>query len=371
MTPVHYRQGAFPPDERLDWKVLAPQMGQARDSLGRFAEALDNIPNSSILLSPLMNQEAVLSSRIEGTKATLEDVLRFEAGQDPESTERHDDIQEIINYRTAMQQAQAILTHQHLSQYVIRTVHQTLLRGVRGQGKSPGEFRNDQNWIGGTGSVESATFVPVDALQLMGAMECWEHYLSNDTRYPLVKLGVLHAEFEAIHPFRDGNGRLGRIMIPLLMWKYNLIREPVFYISEYLEANREQYYDALLAVSRDDDWTGWCRFFLTAVRVQADTDLVKAKKILALYETMKHRIAELSKSQFAIYALDWIFERPIFTTAAYLSESNIPESSARRILRLMRDAGILVEVRSGTGRRPALFLFAEILSIAEGRNLTG
>lgn len=371
MAPVYYKQGAFPPDERLDWKVLAPQMGQANNSLGRFAEALDNIPNSSILLSPLMNQEAVLSSRIEGTKATLEDVLRFEAGQDPESTERHADIQEIINYRTAMQQAREILTHQHLSQYVIRTVHQTLLRGVRGQGKSPGEFRNDQNWIGGAGSIESATFVPVDALQLTGAMESWERYLSGDTCYPLVKLGVLHAEFEAIHPFRDGNGRLGRIMIPLLMWKYRLIREPVFYISEYLEANRERYYESLLAVSRDDDWTGWCRFFLTAVRAQADSNLVKAKKILSLYERMKHRIAELSKSQFAIYALDWIFSRPIFTTAAYLSESNIPESSARRILRLMRDAGILVEVRSGTGRRPALFLFAEILSIAEGRNLTG
>lgn len=370
MAPVHYQQGAFPPDERLDWRVLAPQMGQANNSLGRFAEALENIPNSSILLTPLMNQEAVLSSRIEGTRATLEEVLRFEADQDPESTERHDDIQEIINYRTAMQQAQAILTHQHLSQYVIRTVHQTLFRGVRGQGKSPGEFRNDQNWIGGTGSIESATYVPVDALQLLGAIESWEQYLSSDTCYPLVKLAILHAEFEAIHPFRDGNGRLGRIMIPLLMWKYGLIREPVFYISEYLEANREQYYESLLAVSRNDDWTEWCRFFLSAVREQADSNLIKAKDILSLYERMKHRIADLSKSQFAIYALDWIFSRPIFTTALYVADSNIPESSARRILRLMKDDGILVEVRPGSGRRPALFIFAELLSIAEGRDWT-
>lgn len=212
--PVQYMEEAFPPDARLDWQALAPLMSRAAHSLGDYSGALKSVPDSNVLLSPLARQEAVLSSRIEGTQATMEDVLRFEAGQEPDSSSRLDDIKEIINYRAALLQAQELLSDQPLSQSVIKRVHQTLLSGVRGASLSPGQYRTEPNWIGLPGStIETATYVPVPAEKLRYAMDRWESYAVQDDHNPLIKLAVLHAEFEAIHPFLDGNGRVGRILI--------------------------------------------------------------------------------------------------------------------------------------------------------------
>ena len=178
-------------------------------------------------------------------------------------------------------------------QRVVRGAHRVLLSGVRGEGKSPGDYRRIANWIGPPGcTVEEATFVPVGADKLPAAMSAWERYVNRDDAPDrLVQLAVLHAEFEALHPFLDGNGRLGRMLVPLFLWQCGLIGQPMFYVSAYFEARRDAYYEGLLAVSRDDDWTGWCRFFLKAVRAQAEENLTKARGILDLYEDMKGRVA--------------------------------------------------------------------------------
>ena len=364
--PVHYMEEAFPPDARLDWQALAPLMSRAAHSLGDYSGALKSVPDSNVLLSPLARQEAVLSSRIEGTQATMEEVLRFEAGQEPDSSSRLDDIQEIINYRAALLQAHELLADQPLSQSVIKSVHQTLLSGVRGASLSPGQYRTEPNWIGLPGStIETATYVPVPADKLAYAMDCWETYAVQDDHNPLIKMAVLHAEFEAIHPFLDGNGRLGRILIPLLTWKYDLIPVPMFYISAFLEANRRDYYEGLLAVSRDDDWTGWCRFFLHAVENQAKSNLAKVQGILSLFNTMKYKIHETSKSRYAVHVLDWIFEHPVFSIADLATKLEMPDWTARRILGKLRDEKILMELKTGRKHRPTIYIFTELLKIAD------
>ena len=366
MAPVHYHEGRFPPEESLDWGALVPLLGPAVAALARYDGVLAAIPNPGVLLAPLTTQEAVLSSRIEGTQATMGEVLEFEAGREVDSPERRDDIEEVRNYRAAMRQAEKMLETLPLSGRVVREAHRVLLSGVRGRNKSPGEYRRIPNWIGPPGcAIEAAKFVPIGAEKLDGAMSAWERYMHQDTPDLLVQAAVLHAEFEALHPFLDGNGRLGRMLVPLFLWQRGLISRPMFYISAYFEAHRDAYYDGLLAVSRDEDWTGWCRFFLDGVKVQAEDNLAKARAILDLYEDMKIRVAELTRSHYAVHALDWIFERPIFSTKSFLAEAGIPEHTARRFLNVLRKNDILVVIRVGHGRRTAIFSFPALLNIAE------
>ncbi len=184
----------------------------------------------------------------------------------------------------------------------------------------------------------------------------------------LVQLAIVHAEFEAIHPFLDGNGRLGRLIVPLFLVSKGLLSKPNFYVSEYLERNRGEYYDRLLAVSRDSDWTGWCVFFLKALIHQAETNQAKALKILELYNEKKIWIAEITRSQYAVRALDWIFHRPIFRTSDFLATSEIPNPTATRVLREVRNNGLLVELRPHSGSRAAILAFSELLNIAEGKD---
>ncbi len=368
MTPVHYHEGRFPPEDSLDWEALVPLLGPAVAALARYDGVLAAIPNPGVLLSPLTTQEAVLSSRIEGTQATMGEVLEFEAGQEVDSPERRDDIEEIRNYRAAMRNAEKMLETLPLSGRVIRETHRLLLSGVRGRNKSPGEYRRIPNWIGPPGcSIDTATFVPIGAEKLDEAMSAWERYMHQDTPALLVQAAVLHAEFEALHPFLDGNGRLGRMLAPLFLWQRGLISRPMFYISAYFEAHRDAYYDGLLAVSRDEDWTGWSRFFLEGVKVQAEDNLAKARAILDLYEDMKIRVAELTRSHYAVHALDWIFERPIFRSIDFVNTAGIPEPTARRVLRVLRQNEVLSVVRSGGGRRSPILSFPDLLNTAEGK----
>ena len=371
MAAVHYHEGRFPPDQRLDWAALIPLIGPAAAAVARYDGALTAVPNPRVLLAPLTTQEAVLSSRIEGTQATMGEVLEFEAGQEAVSPRRRDDIREVLNYRAAMREAERLLRELPICQRVIREAHQVLLSGVRGAGKSPGNYRRIPNWIGPPGcTVEEATFVPVGAEKLVAAMNAWEHYVHEDAPDRLVQLAVLHAEFEALHPFLDGNGRLGRMLVPLFLWRYGSISQPMFYISAYFEARRDAYYEGLLAVSRDDDWTGWCRFFLGAVRAQAEEDLAKARAILALYEAMKDRVTEATRSRFAIQILDWIFEHPIFNSGNFAAASEIPDRTGRRLLAALREHGILQVLRAGNGRRGTILVFPDLLNITEGANLS-
>lgn len=369
--PVQYHAGAFPP-EQLRWDELIPQLGPAAAAVARYDGMLAAVPNPDVLLSPLTTQEAVLSSRIEGTHATMGEVLQFEADPAPRDlTEaRREDIEEILNYRTAMRLAQELLDGLPLSVRLVRQIHEVLLRGVRGQSRAPGELRRVPNWIGPAGcTVETARFVPIAAAELPEAMGAWERYIHADRPDRLVQLAILHAEFEALHPFLDGNGRMGRILVPLFLWRHELIRQPTFYVSAYLEAHREEYFERLLAISRDGDWTGWCAFFLTALRVQAEDNLRKAQAILALYDELKPRVMEWTRSQYAIHALDWIFGRPIFKSTDFVKASPIPDPSARRLLTKIREEGLVREVNPASGRRAAILVFPRLINIAEGRDI--
>lgn len=369
MASVLYHEGRFPP-ATLDWPALIPLLGPTAAAVARYDGMLAAIPNPGVLLSPLTTQEAVLSSRIEGTQATMGEVLEFEAGQDAASPERRDDIQEVLNYRAAMREAERLLHDLPLSQRVIREAHKVLLSGVRGQHRSPGEYRRVPNWIGPPGcTIDEAHFVPIAADRLPDAMSAWERYAHTEAPDRLVQLAILHTEFEALHPFLDGNGRLGRMLVPLFLWQTGLIRRPMFYISAYFEARRDAYYAGLLQVSRDGDWTGWCRFFLEAVQAQAEDNLAKAQAILGLYEEMKRRIPELTRSQYAIRALDWIFERPIFKSSDFVASAGIPAPTARRFMGVLRKGEILRPLSVGRGQRAAVLAFPALLNIAEGRKV--
>jgi Fic family protein len=267
-----------------------------------------------------------------------------------------------------LREATRLLDELPLSQRLVRRAHEVLMQGVRGRNKTPGEYRRVPNWIGPKGcTIDEARFVPCAADRLPAAMDAWERYLHGSASDLLVQLAVAHAEFEAIHPFLDGNGRLGRLIVPLFLKSKGLLSRPNFYISEYLERHRDEYYERLLAVSRDGDWVGWSEFFLRALIAQAEANSTKAQEILALYGARKDWIAEITRSQYAVRALDWFFGHPIFKTSDFVATAAIPRPTAIRILRLMRDGGLLREIRPSSGRRPAVLAFPELLNIAEGR----
>ena len=371
-VPVLYHLGKFPPRE-IDWERLIPFIGPANAGLARYDGLLSAIPNAQVLLAPLTTQEAVLSSKIEGTHVTIGEVLEIEAGAESESLTpaKRGDAEEVLNYRSAMRACTAEMEHRPLSQQLLKTAHQMLMQGVRGKDKSPGQYRDAQNWIGPQGcSIDEARFVPIPQDHLHQGMDEWNGYLDR-TNVPdiLVQLAILHVEFEALHPFKDGNGRLGRMLIPLYLYQRKLLSSPDFYMSGYLESKREDYQERLRAVSRDGDWTSWCEFFLRGVCEQAAQNERKARSILALYDHIKTQVAKLTHSQYSIHAVDFIFQTPIFSAPAFVSLSGIPKPTASRILNLLREGEILRAVQEGRGRRPGIFVFSELLNIAEGNEI--
>ena len=362
-APAQYHYNKFPPSD-IEWARLIPLLGPANAALARYDGTLAAMQNTSILLTPLMTQEAVLSSKIEGTQSTMGEVLEYEVENDSQilSQERKADINEILNYRQAMWHALKLLDKLPLCQRVIKESHRVLLAGVRGHGKSLGEYRKISNWIGPPGcEIDKAKFVPISADKLPEAMNKWEKFIYEDTPDRLVQLAFIHAEFEAIHPFLDGNGRLGRMFVPLFMFKMGLIHKPMFYISAFFEKNRDEYYESLLSISRDNDWTGWCEFFLRAVTVQAKRNQQKASDILQLYETKKTQFVDLTHSQFSIHALDFIFARPIFKSSHFTQNNDIPAPTAKRILNILRENQFLITIRPASGRRSAIYAFPELI----------
>ena len=332
---------------------------------------LESIPNSSVLISPLATQEAVYSNRIEGTQTTLTQVLTFQADENHpvDDPVKRIDAHEVFNYRVALDTATRQMERIPLSLRLIRDAHRILMRGVRGQDKAPGEFRRipDSVWIGPPGStIENADFVPCPVEYLPNAMDAWERFIHANEPDILVQLAIVHAEFESIHPFLDGNGRIGRLIVPLFMVAKGLLDAPHFYISGYLDQHRDEYYDRLLAVSRDDDWTGWSEFFLTAIAEQANVNLSRARSILALYDELKEWVVDETRSQYGIRALDWIFTKPVFRSSDFVGNSGIPTPTASRILRVLRDSDMLTVLSAARGRRPALLAFTKLLRVAEG-----
>lgn len=370
-NPVQYHYGKFPP-QNVNWERLIPLIGPANAAIARYDGKLSAVPNAWVLLTPLSTQEAVLSSKIEGTQATIGEVLEFEAEGEERaiSIEKKSDIKEILNYREAMSHATVLLEKLPLSQRLIRETHCKLMEGVRGHNKCPGDYRKVPNWIGPPGcSIDEAKFVPISADKLADGMSEWEKYIHKGEPDRLVQLAITHAEFEALHPFLDGNGRLGRMCVPLFMYKSGLISRPIFYISAYFEAHRDSYYNRLLAISKDDDWTGWCEFFLNAVLAQAEENDKKTTEIINLYDSLKDKMREITHSQFSINALEFIFRRMIFKATDFSTNSGIPRPSTVRILAALRENGLLKVIREARGRRPAIYIFSDLFNIVEGRQI--
>lgn len=370
-APVHYHLGGFPP-AAIDWAQLVPLIGQANAAIARYDGLVAAMPNAAVLLSPLTTQEAVLSSKIEGTNVTMGEVLEIEAGADGDAAQpKRDDVEEIRNYRRALSFAANVVADRPLTPHLLREAHAMLMDGVRGRDKDPGSFRNEQNWIGQAGCpIEQASFVPIPQTHLLAGLDAWAAYVASRVESdPLVQLAIAHAEFEALHPFKDGNGRLGRMVIPLFLYERRVLSGPNFYMSGYLEARREEYIERLRSISRDGDWTGWSAFFLRGLIDQASENQEKAKAIVELHQRMQHEIAERTRSQFSTLAVDFLFSRPVFSSSIFIDRSQIPRPSALRFLAVLRDANILLVVREGAGRRAAIYAFSELLNIAEGRRV--
>lgn len=349
----------------LDWAALVPLIGKTNAALARYDGLLQSVPNPEVLLAPLATQEAVLSSRIEGTQATLEDVLTYEArGKAPAPLAA--DVQEVLNYRDALAHGLKTLEKRPFGLNLLRSMHAVLMQGVRGQNKAPGELRRIQNWIGAPGStLETATYVPPSPEQVLPALSALEHYYHSDEKDPIVQLAIIHAQFEIIHPFLDGNGRIGRLIIPLFLVDKGLLTQPMFYISAYFEADRRAYYNGLNGITQAGDWQGWIAFFLGAVQTQAQQGSEQVRAILHLYDTMKTQIVEQTRSQYALYVLDFIFARPLFSSSDFVDGTPISKRTAFRLLRLLVTAGTLRETEPARGARPAMFAFPALLSITK------
>lgn len=355
----------------LDYRLLLPLVGQANAALALYNGLLQGIPNPAVMLSPLTREEAVLSSKIEGTQATVDEVLEQEAGLLQEG-EKYQDILEILNYRQALFSAREHLKDYPIRLSFIRELHRILMNSVRGQDKTPGEFRLEQNWIGKHGcTMEQASFVPPNPFQLPDHLQAFERYMDSDDIDFLLQTAVVHAQFELLHPFKDGNGRIGRILIPLFLYQKRALSEPMFYLSEYLESNRESYYFHLKAISAEGDWNGWIAFFLKAITLQASQNSQRVNAIQQLYEEMKQAIHTTTHSQYTVHLLDAIFSKPIFQSSDLAQqlkrEFDIHEKTTIGLFRQLKEAGILRELKPGSGRRAATLCFPRLINLAEGR----
>jgi Fic family protein len=361
------------PLDSVDWDELVPAIGEASFELGRYSGALDALGAPSVYFLPIATQEAVYSSRVEGTRSTYEDVVGGQALADLDPRTR-EDIEEVMNYRRAMLHALERLKERPLNLNMLKEMHAILLENVRGRDKGRGQFRRVQNWIGGA-TMSTARYVPPPVEVLDDCLANWERYLHArrpdeveephlmSERDPLVQLAILHAQFEIIHPFVDGNGRVGRMIIPLFLYQRGLIAQPVFAISPYIDAHRSEYFDRLGAISEQGDWSGWILFFLRAVRHQAIENKARARKIVDLYSAIKERVRRRTRSQYASAAVEIIFEEPIFRTSGFVQRLAAPRRSGLNILDTLKEIGVLKVIQSGSGPLPDVLGFSELLEV--------
>jgi Fic family protein len=359
------------PRAGLDWRALVPAIGRATRALAHYDGILLGLPDPAALLSPLTTQEAVLSSKIEGTQATLGDVLRFEAGEPPASPERREDIHEILNYRRALREAENALKKRPFSLALLKRLHAVLLQSVRGRDKTPGEFRRTRVWIGALGApIEEAHFIPPEPARIPGLLANLESYWRGEELDPLVQLALIHAQFEIIHPFRDGNGRIGRMVIPVFLYEKRLLGRPMLYLSQYLDAHRAEYIARLRALNGPQSWNVWAAFFLRALAAQADANAAKARGILALYERLKAKAIALTRSEYAVPLLDRLFSQPVFASSDLFGQPGLPTKPAvTRLLTQLRGAGILKQLRPSSGRRAQVLALPELINLCEGKRV--
>jgi Fic family protein len=363
---VGYHDGRFPPSS-LDYARLLPALLAATDALARYDQMLKGLHNNEIFLAPLRNQEAVLSSRMEGTISTMDEILQLEAEYadqpDQPDGERRSDGVETLLYQVALRTAQQQMAEgRPLTISLLKSIHQQMLSYGRGAQKTPGAFKTEQNYIGERGSRE-VTYVPIAPEKLDTGMEALFALIGDQTRPILLRAALAHVEFEALHPFKDGNGRVGRMLITLMLWAEGAISAPYFYISRYFADHKADYIAAMREVSAKGAWDEWCIFFLTAVKEQAIHNLEATNRIRALYERMKPRFAEVLASKWSVQALDFVFTSPVFLNSRFTRQAGIPTPTAARFTRLLLQAGLLQTLREAAGRQSAIYRFEPLMEL--------
>ncbi|MBI1220263.1 MAG: Fic family protein [Rhodobacteraceae bacterium] len=365
---VHYHIGKFPPGS-LDYEAIIPALNDAAASLARYDAKMGGMVNSSLLLAPLRRQDAVSSSRMEGTISTIEDLYRLEAEEDagtpdPYSEARDDDVETFL-YSRALRLAQMALEEgSPLSEHLIRSAHQTLLAFGRGAKKHPGAYKVEQNFIGDD-RRSRIFYVPISPDQLAPAMQSLVAFINGNKMVPLLRTAIAHMEFEALHPFEDGNGRIGRMLITLMLWNLGVLKAPHFFVSGYFETHKDEYIARMRAVSEAGDWTGWVVFFLNALHAQACVNIDTADRILQLYGEMRERFREGLNSQYHDQALDFVFGNPVFRNDRFVDRSGIPASSARALSRRLLEAELLRTLEPPAGRRAGLYAFQPLLDLLQ------
>jgi len=364
-SAIDYHYDQFPPVD-LNYAELIAPLAAATDAIARFDQMLKNMHNSEILLAPLRSQEAVISSRMEGTVSTIDEILRYEAdyeeGEEDSSNVRHEIIETILYRRALSTAVNAIEDGHQVSPWLIKALHSRLLSFGRGVSKSPGEYKNEQNYLADR-TRKNILFVPISPERLEDGMDNLFKYMNESEHQILIRTAISHIEFEALHPFEDGNGRIGRMLITLMLWHSGVISAPHFYISGYLEENKDLYIDSMRAVSEKGDWTSWCVFFLNTLEKQAIRNLEIAESINVLYEDMKQRFSDTLASKWSVNALDFVFTNPYFRNNKFTNSSGIPASSAARFTRLLLDENLLVTLEEPSGRRPALYMFEPLIQL--------
>lgn len=367
---VSYHTGEFPP-KHIRLETILPPLMAATATLARYDEMLRTMINSQLLLAPLRRQDAVSSSRMEGTISTLEDVYRLEAEADaanpnPYRDARDDDI-EVYLYSRALRLAQdAMLDGHPLSEHLIRSAHQTLLGFGRGAKSEPGTYKTQSNFIGDP-SRNTVHYIPIAPEHLSAGMHDLFGYIANKDVLPLIRTAIAHIEFEALHPFLDGNGRIGRMLITLMLWHLGLIRQPHFFVSGYFESHKAEYVDRMRAVSDRGEWTEWICFFLNALDAQGRYNIETAQEISALYAAMRERFRVELSNQWYDRALDYVFANPVFRNDRFVTVSGVPDTSARVMTRKLVEVGLLRTLEPPSGRRAALYAFDPLLNLLQNR----
>jgi Fic family protein len=346
---------------------LPSRAGQSVQQLTGYQAEL--LPNPNLFVGMYVKQEAVLSSQIEGTQASLTDILQFEAGE--HGDERLLDVEEVVNYVKAMNHGLGRLEAMPLSLRLIREIHGELMAGVRGQNRSPGEFRTTQNWIGPAGcTLATATFVPPPPQELPKLLGNVEQFLHDELHPPLLIAGLAHAQFETIHPFLDGNGRIGRLLITFLLCERKILNRPLLYLSYFLKQHRSEYYDRLQAIRTDGRWEEWLVFFLRGIRDVAIEATDRARRILALRTAHQQQLAADGRgASNQLRAHDILFEHPIVTANSLAKKLGVSYVTANNIIARLEELKLLEE-QTGL-QRNRRFRYAPFLNLFEAVPTSG
>lgn len=354
-----YVPSKLPPSIEFDGQMIR-LLSDADIALGRLAGITEILPNPDLFVAMYVRKEAVLSSQIEGIQCTLDEVLEAEVDEEGARTK---DIAEVVNYVDAMNYGMERLRSLPLSLRLIRETHSRLMDGVRGEHKDPGEFRKTQNWIGPQGcTLSNATFVPPPVPEMNEALDDLELFLHDRYSMPVaIQCAVTHLQFETIHPFLDGNGRVGRLLVPLMLHQREVMAKPLLYISHYLKANRNEYYDRLMDVRMNGNWEGWVKFFLTGVAAVGHEAADTAKRIVQFRTEAQQAAVKMGKSELAL--IDYLFKHPIMDARTAQSLLDVTYATANNAISSLESAGFVKEI---TGqKRNRMFRFQRYLQLFE------